>query len=56
MLCYQDQTFCASPVEKHTCGREFTEEDVKFSERSGLPIAWGYFCGEPDLLTSKKPE
>lgn len=44
MICYKDTTFCASGVEKHTCGRELTEEDRKHAEELELPIAFGNFC------------
>ena len=45
MICYKDTTFCASKVEKHTCGREITEEEIKHAKKIGLPIAYAYFCG-----------
>jgi hypothetical protein len=51
MICYKDKTFCASEVEKHTCGRELKEEDKKKAEEIGLPIAYGEFCEED--LTEK---
>jgi len=50
MITYRDRTFCASEVEKHTCGRELTEEDKKRAEEIGLPIAYGKFCE----ITSKE--
>lgn len=50
MLCYKDRTFCADEVETHTCGRELTEEDKKRAEELGLPIAYGSFCKQEELL------
>jgi len=46
MICYNDKTFCASKVEKHTCGREITEKEIKIAKEIGLAIAYGYFCEE----------
>lgn len=46
MICYKDKTYCASKVKKHTCGREITPEEIKESEKIGLPIAYAYFCEE----------
>lgn len=48
MICYRDTTFCSSKVERHTCGREFTEEDAKAAEMwwggQDYPVAFGGFC------------
>ncbi len=41
-MTYKDQTFCASNVKTHTCGRELTEEDQKKEY-----ITMGKFCEEP---------
>ena len=50
MICYRDRTFCCSKVEKHTCGREFTEEDAinakKWWGSEDYPVAYGEFCKE----------
>lgn len=50
MVSYKDQAFCASKVETHTCGREFTEEDAKRAEQwwggKDYPVAYGKFCEE----------
>ena len=46
MICYKDKTFCASDAEVHTCGRELAEEDKKYAENIGLPIAYSKFCEE----------
>ena len=50
MICYKDQTFCASKVEKHTCGREFTEQDAVDAEKwwggKDYPVAFADFCKE----------
>lgn len=46
MIHYKDRAFCASDVEKHTCGRELTKEDEERAVEMGLPIAWGNFCEE----------
>lgn len=54
MLCYKDRTFCASKVEKHTCGRELSPEDEKRAEELGLPIAYGEFCGAEGLIEQKQ--
>lgn len=45
MICYRDITFCASEVDKHTCGREFTAQDTIDAEK------WWGSSGEP---TSQK--
>ncbi len=44
MICYKDRTFCASKVEKHTCGREITDAELIEAAEMGLPIAYGDFC------------
>lgn len=44
MLCYKDQTFCASKVMKHTCGREITLEEIQHAEKLGQEIAYSNFC------------
>lgn len=48
MLCYKDKTFCSSKVEKHTCWREFTEQDAIDAENwwgwKDYPVAYGDFC------------
>lgn len=48
MICYKDKSFCASHVDKHTCGREFTPQDAIDAEKwwggEDYPVAWGYFC------------
>ena len=44
MMCYKDMTFCKSVVERHTCGRELTDEHIKAADRLGLPICWGILC------------
>lgn len=50
MICYKDQTYCSSKTRKHTCGREFTEQDKLDAEKwwggEGYPVAFGEFCGE----------
>lgn len=50
MISYKDKAFCKSDVEKHTCGREFTEKDAKAAEKwwggKNYPVAWGKFCEE----------
>ncbi len=50
MISYRDTTFCASKVKKHTCGREFTEEDAKRAEQwwggKDYPVAYATFCEE----------
>lgn len=48
MLCYRDITFCGSPPEQCTCGNQVTEKDREGAQRLGLPIAYAYFCGEPN--------
>lgn len=49
MMCYRDKTFCASPNCKNECGRKITDKQRDEAEKVGLPIAWGYFCGEPEV-------
>lgn len=55
MICYRDRAFCASDVKKHTCGREFTEEDRKGAEEwwggKDYPVAYGKFCEQDDHRT-----
>lgn len=52
MISYKDRTYCNSEVEKHTCGREFTEQDAIDAEKwwgdKDYPVAFAYFCGEPE--------
>lgn len=57
MICYKDKTYCASKVEKHTCGRELSEDDAKYAEETGLPIAYGHFCEEVKgiICENKRP-
>lgn len=40
MLCYRDKTYCGSKVEKHTCGREFTEQDHKDAVLASRDEKW----------------
>ena len=54
MFTYKDKTFCASKVEKHTCGRDITEEEQKHAEEIGMPIAYQYFCR--DMVSQTKQE
>jgi len=48
MISYKDKAYCASEVEEHTCGREFTEQDAKDAEKwwgsDNYPVAYGKFC------------
>lgn len=48
MICYRDRTWCCSPVERHTCGREFTEDDrkkaIEWWGGEGFPLAVAEFC------------
>ena len=57
MICYNDRTYCASKVKKHTCGREFTEQDhidaVRWWGSEDYPIAWGEFCEDKALQVNK---
>ena len=48
MICYLDRTFCNSPVKKHTCGCELSDEDKEHAEELGLPIAYSDFCDTPN--------
>lgn len=54
-MTYKDQTFCASKVDKHTCGREFTKEDEVRAEKwwgsKDYPVAYGEFC---EVLDNKQ--
>jgi len=51
MICYKDQSYCASKVNKHTCGREFTAKDAQEAEKwwggKDYPVAFGNFCEAP---------
>lgn len=55
MICYKDKTFCASKVEKHTCGREITPQELEHAKRIGLPVAYGNFCKEELKLDESVP-
>lgn len=50
MICFRDITYCASDVEEHTCGREFTEQDAIEAEAwwggKDYPVAYAKFCEE----------
>lgn len=52
MIGYRDRTWCCSKVEKHTCGREFTEADrqgaIRWWGGEDFPIAMGEFCNEKE--------
>lgn len=48
MLCYRDKTFCRSPNCKNKCNRKITDQERGEAIRLEMPIAWGYFCGEPE--------
>lgn len=58
MICYKDQTYCGSNVEKHTCDREFTEQDTKDAEiwwgGKDYPVAFGNFCDIKDPFTDEE--
>jgi hypothetical protein len=47
-MTYKDTTFCLSTVKDHTCGREFTEQDVINAERwwggKDYPVSYAKFC------------
>lgn len=47
MECYKDRCFCGSPDCKNKCGRKITPAELDDAERRNVPIAYGYFCGEP---------
>ena len=57
-MCYKDQTFCASNVEKHTCGREFTKEDAKNAEKwwgnKDYPVSFSNFCCDNEEINIPK--
>lgn len=50
MICYRDTTFCSSKVKKHTCGREFTNQDAIDAEKwwgsKDYPVAFSKYCEE----------
>lgn len=50
MIGFRDTTFCASEVDDHSCGREFTEQDAEQAEKwwggKDYPVAFGKFCEE----------
>lgn len=56
MLCFKDQTFCASPKCENACGRKLTPELEDEYKRANLPenwdgmlgISYNYFCGQPE--------
>jgi hypothetical protein len=43
-ISYKDKAFCSSEVQKHTCGRKITKEELAEAKRIGMPIAYGEFC------------
>ena len=55
MLCFMDKTFCASKTHKD-CGREITKDELARAKKLKLPIAWGYFCGKPNLQERGKQD
>jgi hypothetical protein len=53
MLCYNDETYCASPNCENKCGRQMSyayKEHLHKLEQKGqaLPVSYAYFCGEPN--------
>lgn len=48
MISYRDKTFCYSPNCKNECGRKLTDAERQEAIKSGLPICYAYFCGEPE--------
>lgn len=56
MMCFKDQTFCASPDCNNACGRKMTDELKEEYVRANapdkwdglLPVSYNYFCGEPE--------
>lgn len=53
MLCYKDKTFCASPNCKNECNRKMSIGEIADLIGNDMPIAWGYFCGEPTTRSSE---
>lgn len=47
-MCFRDKSYCASPTCKNECGRQITDKERGQAQRLELPIAWSYFCGEPE--------
>jgi hypothetical protein len=56
MITYGNTTFCMSPNCTNKCGRQMPKEVKEEAYKSGLPVCWGYYCGEPkdDLQGSTK--
>lgn len=48
MMCFRDRTYCNSKNCNNECGRQLTQEVWDSAEKSGLPVAYSYFCGEPE--------
>lgn len=46
MICYKDQTYCASPECVNACGRKLTDQVRDGAKRAGLPISQAYYCDE----------
>lgn len=51
-MCFNDRTYCASPDCENKCGRKMTIVEEQEAVQSGLPVSYGYFCGE---LKEEKP-
>lgn len=45
-----------SPHCTNECGRKMPEELKEEARKSGLPICWSYFCGEPEPEDLKKKD
>ncbi len=54
MLCYLDQSFCASDCKNNECWRRISEYVLAGAERTGLPLATCDFSQEcPDYQPEK---
>jgi hypothetical protein len=62
MLCFRDTTFCSSPPDRCTCGRQFTEADAEAARqwwagcRGEPPIAFQLICGEAPPATEAEAD
>lgn len=48
MMYFMDRTFCVSEDCKNECGRQLTKELEEQALKSGMLVAFSYFCGKPD--------
>lgn len=54
-MTFLDKTFCASPERKNECGRSMTAAEALLATQiQAKNVSYAYFCGKPDLTTTKE--